>query len=36
MDYCLCRYFYAITSDVDADNAGKLLKVTTTQSFYGF
>ena len=23
------RYFYAITSDVDADNAGKLLKVDT-------
>ena len=25
--HLLCRYFYAITSDVDADNAGKLLKV---------
>ena len=23
------RYFYAITSDVDADNAGKMMKVTT-------
>ena len=23
------RYFYAITSDVDADNAGKLMKIDT-------
>ena len=31
---CIFQYFYAITSDVDADNAGKLLKINTRTGRY--